>query len=250
MTVTKVFLWFVILCLYGCSGSDEIQNRPEIPEPEMLRPVNVLFIGNSHTRWNQGVDQGLSDFLTSANLDYTPNIQKQTMDGASLRDHLENDATMARIQEREWDVIILQENSSVAADLPAEAVLAIQDLSFALAPKTKIYLFMTWAYEAEPSMLSDIKATYEQAASLVSGIIVPVGLAFKEVQEDSASGINLYDADGVHPSVEGTYLASAHFYAYIYGKDPRSSSFQGGLTEEHSEYLKNTAYRVWTTYPD
>ena len=97
-------------------------------------------------------------------------------------------------------------------------------------------------------MLSAIKSTYENTAPLISGTIVPVGLAFQDIHNDPENVISLYDPDGIHPSLEGTLLASAMFYAAIYEKDPRLSNYNAGLTEEDATYLKEKAFETLQNY--
>jgi hypothetical protein len=171
------------------------------------------------------------------------------MDGASIQDHLASANTLAKINEKDWDVVILQENSTVASEQTTEAITSLQEMKFALpGSKTKIYLFMTWAYEDEPAMLANIRATYERAAPLVSGTVVPIGLAFNEIADDSTFEVTLYNADGIHPSVEGSYLSAAMFYAAIYDKDPVLNSYSAGLETSIAGYLKGKANDVWIAY--
>ncbi|MEZ2414114.1 DUF4886 domain-containing protein [Muriicola sp. E247] len=243
-----LFLFFFVLSL-GCSQSSEVSKLPNPGAETEFQAKYVLFIGNSHTNYNLGIDHYLKGFTSQAGLDFSPTIEKITMDGASIQDHLENANTLAKLNEKNWDVVIFQENSTVASEQTTETITSLQEMKFALPDnKTKIYLFMTWAYEAEPAMLTNIRATYEQAAPLVSGIVVPIGLAFKEIADDSTFEVTLYNADGIHPSIEGSYLSAAMFYAAIYNKDPVLNSYSAGLETSITSYLKGKANEVWMVY--
>ncbi|MBT8290812.1 MAG: hypothetical protein KJO93_08240 [Muriicola sp.] len=242
-------VFFTLVLSLGCSQSSEDTTLPD-PETEIeFQAKNVLFIGNSHTNYNLGIDHYLKGFTSQADLDFIPTIEKITMDGASMQDHLENANTLAKLNERDWDVVILQENSTVASEQTTEAITSLQEMKFALPNnKTKIYLFMTWTYENEPAMLTNIRATYEQAAPLVSGTVVPIGLAFKEIADDPTSEVTLYNTDGIHPSIEGSYLSAAMFYAAIYDKDPVLNSYSAGLETAMAGYLRRKANEVWMAY--
>ncbi|MEY8021993.1 DUF4886 domain-containing protein [Muriicola sp. SD30] len=241
-------LFFLVLSL-GCSQSAKDTTLPDPDTETEFQAKNVLFIGNSHTNYNLGIDHYLKGFTSQAGLDFSPTIEKITMDGASMQDHLENANTLAKLNEKDWDVVIFQENTTVASEQSTEAITSLQEMKFALpGNKTKIYLFMTWAYKDEPSMLTNIRATYEQAAPLVSGTVVPIGLAFKEIADDPTSEVTLYNADGIHPSVEGSYLSAAMFYAAIYEKDPVLNSYSAGIETTNATYLKEKANEVWMAY--
>ena len=247
----KIFLCItaVVLVSFGCSQSSA--PKEETPVETVYQPAQVLFIGNSHTNYNNGVSFYLQGFLTQIELPYNPVVEKITVDGSTMSQHAQDATTLAKMAEREWDIMVFQENTFVAANNPVEATVGMQELRFKIPNSTtRLFLFMTWAYEAEPAMLSAIKTTYETTAPLVSGTIVPVGLAFQEILNDPGNTLTLYNPDGIHPSVEGTFLASAMFYAAIYEKDPRLNPYNGGLAEEDASYLKEKAYETMLNYPN
>jgi hypothetical protein len=217
----------------------------------VFQPAQVLFIGNSHTNYNNGVSFHLQGFLNETDLPYSTVIEKMTLDGYTMQEHAEDANTAAKMAERDWDIIVFQENTSEAANNPMDATVGMQNLRFKiLSTKTHLFLFMTWAYEAQPGMLSAIKNTYENTAPLVSGTIVPVGLAFQDILNDAVNVISLYNPDGIHPSLEGTFLTSAMFYAAIYEKDPRLNPYTAGLSEEDATYLKEKAFEVLQNYSE
>ncbi|MBQ4475017.1 MAG: T9SS type A sorting domain-containing protein, partial [Bacteroidales bacterium] len=94
---------------------------------------------------------------------------------------------------------------------------------------TQILFFMTWGRENgdqsncanyEPlctydGMQQRLRESYVQMADDNNAIVVPVGLAWKYVR-DHYPEINLYQSDGSHPSVEGTYLAALTFRSFLY----------------------------------
>jgi len=241
----------VLLVSLGCSQSSNEDPKDNSNLDAVYQPAQVLFIGNSHTNYNNGVSFHLLGFLNQTALPYTPVVEKMTMNGYTMQEHAENANTIDKMAERDWDVIVFQENTFEAANNSMEATIGIQDLSFKISnSNTRLFLFMTWAYEAQPGMLSAIRTTYENTAPLVSGTIVPVGLAFKQILNDPENLISLYDPDGIHPSLEGTFLASAMFYAAIYEKDPRLNIYNAGLTEVDASYLKEKAFEAMQNYSE
>jgi hypothetical protein len=150
--------------------------------------------------------------------------------------------------EKNWDVVVLQENTGRAANEPHKSISCIQRIGLESESEAKIFLFMTWAYQDQPDMLQRIKTTYEESARRVNGTVVPVGLAFHTIFEDQQSTIDLYNADGIHPSMAGTFLAAAMFYSAIFDKDPTENPYTAGLPPETAGYLKSMARRVLKEY--
>ena len=70
-----------------------------------------------------------------------------------------------------------------------------------------------------------------------------MGEAFTAVY-NSHSEIGLYNADGRHPSYEGSYLAACVHVATILGCDPRTTTYTGNLSDEVAQLLQGVAYDV------
>ncbi|MEX0289769.1 MAG: DUF4886 domain-containing protein [Flavobacteriaceae bacterium] len=243
-------LIFSFLVLTGSCSQESDPNIAKEEDTEVsFRPEKVLFIGNSHTNYNGGMDTALKGFLDAIELSYSPQVERMALDGYSMEDHASDPNSLAKLQEQDWDVVILQENSSRAANEILEAKLGIESVSRKIKnDKAKLYLFMTWAYRHQPGMLNGIRTTHEEIAPLINAKIVPVGLAFKEVQNDTNTTIDLYNQDGVHASAAGTFLAAAMFYEAIYSMDPTLNSNTAGLDKADADYLKGIAHKVLSEY--
>ncbi|MGI9551223.1 MAG: SGNH/GDSL hydrolase family protein [Aurantibacter sp.] len=240
---------FLVIILITCSSHhfDKVQN--EVEAVVSFDKETVLFVGNSHTYFNDGVDKHLRGFLEQSSLPYAPIVEKIVVGGYTLEDHWSDPATLAKLAERQWDVVVLQENSSRAANEKVEARAGIRNLSAKIKDeKTQIYLFMTWAYRDQPEMINSIQETYESIAPLVGGANVPVGLLFDSIVKEKVDGIDLYNADGVHPSLEGTFLTAALFYTAIYNLDPIQSAYTSSLDTATADYLKEKAQQFYTDY--
>lgn len=238
-----LFLLAFSLLLFDCNKEKDSEKVPDEKEAEVsIETEAVLFIGNSHTYFNSGIASHLASFRSLDNLDFTPIISEVAKGGYTLNDHLNDSETIDKINERSWDVMILQENSSVAAEEleeTIEAAVALNDL--VIRKGTKVLLFMTWPYEDEPQMLAAIKRTYTKSATAIDATIVPIGEDWGSINFENPHNINLYAEDGVHPSLEGTYFATAKFYRAIYDKLPSSNSYQAGLSPIVATYLKEQA---------
>jgi len=159
--------------------------------------------------------------------------------GYSLQDHLADPTTLAKIEERTWHSIVLQENTSVAAQMLPETIEAMERIATMVKQKgTKMYLFMTWPYRDEPDMLVAIRKTYESGKLATGATLVSVGQEWQSIDQNQEVVLSMYDADGVHPSLAGSFYTAAMFFKAIYGKSPADNSYTAGLSIEVANYLK------------
>lgn len=228
-----------VLCLAGplCAG-------------EKLR---VLMIGNSYTAQTR---QAVSGFL-EADPEVDLELVAHAPGGAFLHQHADN-PKVAALLEREWDVVVLQEQSQLPAFAMSgdgEARRRFEQAGLAMIRRAaggpgapRVLLFQTWAMHAEddrrgtlkrfggsPARMQDALARgYEllESKSDKKVRVVEVGRAFErwygsEGYDDPA--LSLHRQDGSHPSKLGAYLTGAVFYGAITGKDPSTVEFVGGL---------------------
>ena len=69
--------------------------------------------------------------------------------------------------------------------------------------------------------VSAVRESYRSAAVRVSGEFYPAGTAWQEAWARDASLV-LYEADGLHPSATGSFLAALVMYEKLTGKDARA----------------------------
>ncbi len=228
-----------LMFILGCSKGENDKSNPLNEKPKSEADVEILFIGNSHTYYNSGVPFHVGRFIEKDNLPNAPLIAESSFGGFSLADHMNNATTLEKINERDWEYIILQENTFVAANTDESTLEALTSFKEMVSQKsTKIYLFMTWEYKGEPEMYQPIKKTYEDGAIAIGAEIVPVGQVWRNIVRDSIVNIELYNEDGYHPSPQGTFLAAAMFYAELFKKNPSDNPYQSGLETEVANYLK------------
>jgi len=216
--------------------------------------AKVLFIGNSYTYYNNmpnlisGIANSKGDFFQSIS---------QAPGGASFYDHASNPTTFLKINNDSWDYVVLQgqsqeisfSNSQVnTQSLPY--IKQISDSIYTNNPPSKILMYMTWGREnGDPQwppistfdeMNGRLRLGYLRMADSVGALVSPVGSAWKYVR-DNNPGINLYDADGSHPSLQGSYLAACVFYAAIYRKSPLGSPAIGNISQSNANILQAAA---------
>lgn len=235
-------LLFTMPLVFSCSKNGMTQEQQEVSVPTNTGVEDVLFIGNSHTYYNSGIAFHVGRFRANDGLTYEPYIQELAFGGFSLAVHLENEATLDKLNERTWEVIVLQENTSVATNDGMATIEAVKSFQQLVGQKgTKIFLYMTWPYKDEPSMFTNIRTTYDEAAKATGATIIPVGEVWLSILAEERNDIDLYDIDGVHPTLQGTYLAAAMCYDRIFRKNPSDNLYNAGLDPTTAQYLKQKA---------
>jgi hypothetical protein len=139
----------------------------------------------------------------------------------------------------QWDVITLQQSSSNSTKPESYTpyILALAEHVRKMAPKAKLYMHETWAYEAgsdklvnlmkynEPcEMLADIKTAYEAAAqSINANGIIRCGELFGKLTE---AGIEKVHRDTFHASLGvGRYALALMWYRTLTGKCVTDNAF-------------------------
>ena len=168
----------------------------------------VLFIGNSLTFWNQGVDVMLAKLV--------PGIEtsRVTVGGATLETLWANDeAKLAACAGQ--DVVVLQEDlpETTQASFRRHAKLWCDHVHNHGAEPV---FYAAWAYDRLPTFDDDaICAEHARAAEENNARIAHVGAA----RTAGPEGLDLFDDDREHPSLAGTYLAACVISTTIYGAE-------------------------------
>ncbi len=195
--------------------------------------TSVLFIGNSFTFMNN-MPFIFKDIAESKGKRMI--VDTVVEGGKDFNYHSSRPETYETIKSRKWDYIVIQGHSNELAQPDSK----VDKLTFPFAKKivdsirensecTQILLYMTWGYKngnsgwapisTYDSMQYRIKNQYLRFADLLNARISPVGEVWKTIRTDY-KGINLYDPDNHHPSLEGSYLSACTFFASIFGESP------------------------------
>jgi hypothetical protein len=222
---------------------------------------SVLFLGNSYTAVNN-LPQLTADLALSAGDTLTFN--SNTPGGYTLDGHSTNATSLQLIAQGNWDFVVLQEQSQ----LPSFPIGQVQTDCFPYAAIldslitdanscTETMFYMTWGREngdasncgfyppvcTYQGMDSLLRLRYDQMAVDNHGVLSPVGALWNYLRTNNP-GLQLYQADESHPSLEGSYAAACSFYATIFRKDPTLITDDYGLPGAVALGIRNAAKAV------
>jgi hypothetical protein len=216
-------LFFVWYGITGCK--DEIITPPDTTGKTN---INVLFVGNSFTFYNNGVDFHLQKMLDADTLNDTTvnySIQKIAVSSYTLQAHYQDSLTIKKIKSDKWNIVVLQEQSTRPINNPDLFLEYATKLDLEIKKiNAKTVLYMTWAPKETPNDITTIAASYISVGSQIKAQVVPTGSVWDAFQKASPQ-INLYFSDNKHPSLAGTYLVSCAFYFCLFNKNPMNNTY-------------------------
>lgn len=222
---------FSALCLiFGCSG------KPAPAAPQK----SILFIGNSYTDYNGGIDKCLNGLAPNAK------VSRIAPGGYYLKSHCNDLRTLEAIRTGKWDFVVLQEQSQAPVVNNADFSLYAGKLADEIRNNhAEIVLFMTW--ERPDSVqygvtTENIARAYQALGAKLGAQVAPAGLAFAAALKERP-GLVLNSKDG-HPTQAGTYLAACVFYGLIYRQSPVGNPYSAGLDNGDKKFLQGIAAEI------
>ena len=237
------------------------------PAAAQPRPRTILFVGNSFVQgqlspvrnWRAGSVTDLNHagfggvpalfkaFAEQAG--QTWNVSLETQGGRTLGFHYDE---RRHLFDRAWDVVVLQEYSTLDPLRPGDATAYLRDVARLTAlfkarnPAVEMDLMATWTradltyrvpspWFGKPvaAMAADLHAASERARTATPGIahVLPVGTAWtrafatRVADPDPYDGItlgqvDLWSYDQYHASVYGYYLEALVVFGRVTGVDP------------------------------
>lgn len=171
--------------------------------PGFADGVRVLFIGNSLTYVNDLPGM----FVALARLAGDDRVQAQSVafPDYALEDHWAEGTAKRSLADHRWEFVVMQQGSSA---LPSSQ-LNLRTWAVQFAPLIRNagavpVLFMVWPTSSRLSDFPAVQQSYRDAASATSGVFAPAGDAWVAYGNLS----QLYSADGLHPTIAGTYIAA------------------------------------------
>lgn len=212
--------------------------------------TRVLFIGNSYTYVND-LPAMVAELARAGGHGIETGMAAEG--GLTLADHVKSAATQAKLGSLKWDVVVLQEQSqipSVARFRTDQMYPAARALvhSVRLAGSRPM-LYLTWAHrDGWPEnglpdyarMQNEIDQGYLAIGQEMSVAVAPVGIAWASVVAHNVRP-GLWQDDGSHPTVAGTYLAACVFYAAIFHQSPVGLSYDAGLPKDTTASFQQVA---------
>ena len=236
---TKPISSIIFLLLFCTCGKDKESTNCgiEINENTKAQNISILFIGTSHTFYNEMPALVSSVARSLGDSAYT---EMSAPGGYDFERHYKLEATITALDSRKWDYIILQESGWRTALPPSLAEVSIYPFADSLKnlirknnPTAKLILYMTNGYtngvntfgdtawcNADPQvctyegMLDRIKANYIRLAEQLNAEVAPCGLIWKALKARNSS-LALHDADGIHPSPTASYANAITLYSIV-----------------------------------
>lgn len=180
-----------------------------------------------------------------------------TPGGYQLIDHSNDVISQNKIMAGAWDYVVIQGQSQEPVTLNNQ----FNSGGSALYSQIKQYNpcavtvpYMTWGRKngdasncaAFPVMCtyqgmdSAIRSHYLTLTNFIDGEVSPVSVVWRYLRQNYP-GIELYQADESHPSLEGSYAAACCFYATLFKKDPALITSDFGLNASDASIIRNAA---------
>ena len=243
----KCLLTGLVLAVLGVNS---VQAQEPRFDTGIEPPESVLFVGNSFTFYNNAIYTHLRKLLVAEEASNRQKIflKSMTTSGAMLSD--QSGGLKQLLTSRDWDIVVLQGQSREPIDDETAAGFQSTARAYTEAIRSRgaePVLFMTWAYAGQREMTDQLASEFGRLGRVLDVAVIPVGLAFERAIENNP-GVVLHDPDTKHPSLEGTYLAAAVFYAALYGKSPVSLGYNAGLDETTARQLRQAAWQTVIDY--
>ena len=197
--------------------------------------MNILFIGNSYTYYND-MPQMLAALAKENGNDVS--VDAVTKGGRKLYANLtEGDEYLAQIlslcDQKSYDVLFLQEQSYFPLIDAKGFQTGVGGLKELVRAKRTI-LYATWGRKegcplleekgwTSSGMTRDLYDAYLLAAELCGAELSPVGLCFDLLTREHPE-IDLHNPDLSHPSYAGSCVAAMAHYKKIFGSIPQKRS--------------------------
>ncbi len=248
---------FTILLLSLLLLSGNLFSQAKDYDPILNDTVKIFFLGNSFTGVNN-LPSIIENLAVIAGKNFA--IDAHTPGGQSSTDHILNPIVYQKLQANDWDYVVIQDNQGAYVNNPSYVSAAVLDANFQLLDSIKSYnscskvvWFGGWGpdgglpqYFPDDSTISCINRILDNMVyqnSLVDEIVAPIGEAWiKTIMEQNS--INLYAADGIHPSTAGSVAAAAVLYSVIFKENPALINYTGSLSPADALYLLQTGYDV------
>lgn len=202
--------------------------------------MRILFIGNSFTARNDV--PGTVAALAGA-LGHATECTLIAANGAPLRAHWNKGLAAAEIARGHYDVVVLQEQSTLPVKNAArmlENIRLFDEVIRGAGARTALY--ETWARVHAPDSQALISEAYRAAANELGALLVPAGTAFEHFAAKHATP-SLYDKDGSHPSPAGSYLAACVCVVALLGANPTGvAAVVKGIADDDIARLQRVAW--------
>lgn len=188
------------------------------------KKLRILFIGNSHTYFNDMPEMVAKRFREDG---FDCETTMIAHGGWYLKQHVEEPDVRFNILYGHYDYVVLQEHSHPFG--PEEDFFeAANDLNqWVREAGSMPVIYMTWAKKDEESEQARMTRVHKEVAKSIDALIAPVGEYWWDYKR-SWPDLEMYHEDGAHASRAGSDFAAKYIWDVIYrdlyfkGKVPKS----------------------------
>jgi len=242
-TIKRVFVFFIVILLkLNLSGQDTL---------------SVLFLGNSYTAYNN-LPLLVSNLTNSAGK--TLLVDANMPGGFTISNHLNDVTTLNKIQQGNWDYIIIQEQSQIPTidfyryNNMYPSLTQLKNIIDSHNPCAKIITYMTWGRRFG-GMQCDLNNTYcspnfvdfnHMQDTLTSAYLeistqldiqcAPVGVVWQNILNDTT--LVLHSGDHSHPNIDGSYVAACAIFSSIWKQSTSGLNYTAGLPNQLAQYYQ------------
>lgn len=219
--------------------------------------IRILFVGNSLTYRN---DMPGMFYELAEEGGHEIYIESLCIGGCSLekwsnRNTKPGSSFYKKLNEQNWDYVVLQDQSTRALNKPSSFKKAVKKLSKLIHENgAEVVLNMTWAHESgagiytkkrgltQKKFQKKVYELYTEAGEKNDALVANTGVAFWRCRNNKE--IDLYK-DVRHPSVEGSYLSACTLYATIFQEDIPALNLK--ISKKTGSKLRKLAEKVTFT---
>jgi len=219
------------------------------------QPMRVLFVGNSYTHYNN-MPKLFEQMADSKGVRLE--VLMDAKSSHTLEMHSKRPELYANIRSKKWDYVVLQgfsrelaQDKSIIDSNSIPYIKQLLDSIYTNNRCTNVLLYQTWGYDGgykDDSL--NIDWTYQEMSDRVHQgylyvgeqlnlTIIPVGKVWETVKENYPQ-IQLYQPDKQHPSIAGSYLSAACFYAALFKTEP-NLGFTSTLDPKQAAIIQEVA---------
>lgn len=245
----KKILILTFLLLVGINCTSTITKATE------NTTVKILFIGNSHTYFNN-MPLMVKGLANANNID----VEVKSITGSNYKlsqfattGNAYNTEIIHTLTSSKWDYVILQEQRvSIMEDIEStkKAITTLKETIDQSGAKTILYapqgdcigsefrINGTSIYYDNNTLQYYLNKYYYSLGGLFDCSVAPAGLNYSRCMNEYPE-INLYNSDMLHPSVEGSYLAACTIYQSIFSISAYNNQYLPGSEYDDQNILKS-----------
>jgi len=236
------------------------QMKPAVKDLGGAAPASVIFIGNSFFYYNNSMHGHVTRFVSEGMKGHKYRNTSVTISGSGLDWHNveayfapngigrysfvgDNEVVFNPPGDKLFEVAVMMDCSQC----PVHPTLSKVFWEYTKKHSDTVrkhgaqpVFFMSWAYQDKPEMTEQLAEAYTKAGNDNKALVIPAGLAFANSIK-AKPDLNLYVADKRHPSLAGTYLATAVTYNTLFGKPATGMAYDAGLGKETAAHLQKVA---------